>query len=133
MKTFTIEIPTIYPSLNAWYAGNSWRKRHAVSNKVKGIMNVAIHDLGLQHSKFIVFSISVTVHNKYDVDNCVTCVKLFVDCMKDLGIIPDDSKKHFRSFCIAIDESLPKGTTLITVNEVTDYVDNSKVKKTKKA
>lgn len=59
------------------------------------------------NTKASTFGIEIVGNHRSDVDNRVSIVKVFVDCLRKRGIVEDDRPKFFR-FCSSWhDESMP--------------------------
>lgn len=100
-------------SLNDWYAGGCWQKRQA--NKKK--YNIIFRNLLKSYENLKLDKIKVTLdyNLRYDCDNSITIIKLFVDSLKDMGIIDNDCTKIFQSLEINFNKNLKSGTTNLKV------------------
>ena len=104
-------------SLNKYYSGGHWGVRGRLKKKYKAIFTPLLEDCGVVMKKF---DLAILYSSRHDPDNITGTEKLFVDTLKECGLIPDDNKKFFRGLHILPDESLKTNTILFCVNEVCD-------------
>lgn len=86
------------PSLNDWYSGSHWNKRSALKKVWRD--TVAVYCKNAQMKPFTKFPLKITTQPTYkdnrkrDTDNTITAAKLFIDAIKHLGLIPDDTPEY---------------------------------------
>jgi len=102
--SITIKLRCVFPSLNRWYAGSHWSARHKTKQELQGMILAAL--MRTPGVKFTTFRVHYRYNNKFDCDNTITAIKIFVDTMKTAGIILDDSPKYFKGLCIEYDKGL---------------------------
>lgn len=83
-----------------------WEQRHRNSKTLKKRLSDEIkrHDLPAIKK----FKLSVSYNGRYDVDNTAATIKAFVDSLRDLKILPDDTKHHFIGYSVVYDETMKK-------------------------
>ena len=92
MKEITLEIPYVTPSWNDIYSvGNYWARKKIVDREKAAIM---WHLAGKMKPLTEKVSISIQHIQKrpYDSDN--VCSKIWIDVMKDVGILKDDDQRY---------------------------------------
>ena len=112
-KSFTVKYEGKWPSTNTLRNGH-WRSNQGLKVKMRKIYADLI--LEQQPKPMDQFVVKVCFNSRLDVDN--VSMKFFMDSMKDIGIIVDDNRKHFRGLTVVPDETLDKSTYVITVTEV---------------
>lgn len=65
--------------------------------------------------KFTAFSLTVKYNSKHDCDNLAPIAKFFVDTMRELKVVKNDTKAYYKSLTIKGDKSLPKWTIEFTI------------------
>lgn len=103
-ETHVIKVYNEGLSLNAMFNAK-WQVRHRLTKQLKRILTEEIKRAGID-ATINEFSLEVLYNGRYDVDNTAATVKAFVDCLRDLKLVPNDTKQHFKGFKVAVDETL---------------------------
>lgn len=103
-------------SLNNFYAQKHWTFRKRMRDDFETKFREIIKESGLKPMKK--FKIDMVYNSRHDPDNTIIMLKMFVDTMRHLGIIEDDTKKYFKGFSITPDGRLRKDTIIFKVNEL---------------
>ena len=103
-------------SINDFYANSHWSNRNKLVNKYHKIFNALILESKIK--KLNEFGIVIIYNSRHDPDNITGYEKLFTDCLKKMGIIVDDNKKHYKIFSVIPDESLEMNTIIFKVLKI---------------
>jgi hypothetical protein len=106
VRCITIRVYTTFPSLNNWYAGRHWTDRHKTKKELQSVILQALAKY--PELKMKRFTIAYRYHNRFDCDNTIPAIKIFVDTMKVAGVILDDTPKYFTGFSVTFDNALQK-------------------------
>lgn len=94
---YTITIPALPPSLNAYYAGVHWSKRKKDADQWHMAFGMAYKAAQLPTLLQYPITLSCTLFSKgnaRDADNCVIGSKFAGDALVKYGYLPDDSPKY---------------------------------------
>ena len=97
---YRIEIDSLPPSLNAWYAGTHWSKRMKTKEEWGWKFLAAAKESKLPDKLGVINTLEVTQFCKgvvRDADNAVVAAKLFGDFLKAQGIIKDDGPEFIKT------------------------------------
>jgi hypothetical protein len=72
-------------------------------------------DIADLRTTFSVYELDVITNNRYDIDNDIMLVKFFNDALVEKGLVPDDSRKHFKHFAISDSQEIDKYTSIINL------------------
>lgn len=101
-------------SLNNFYSQKHWTYRKKMRDDFEGKFRDIIKKSDLQPMKR--FKIDMVYNSRHDPDNTIIMLKMFVDTMRHLNIIEDDTKKYFRGFSVTPDARLKKDTIIFKVH-----------------
>jgi len=94
---------------------NHWRKNQGLKESFRKTFCVLLEEAGMSWMER--FGITVYYNSRLDTDNVTGGLKFLIDTMKN-RYVADDNKKYFRRLCIEPDESLPKNTYIIIIEEI---------------
>ena len=69
---------------------------------------------GIGSAKATLFSVDLQCRNRLDIDNNSIMFKMFVDTLRELGWVVEDSTKHFKSMSIKYVDSMKPNTGIFT-------------------
>lgn len=97
-------------STNDYYNSGHWSNRHRLKKKYLELLYPILAE-ELSGKKLDKFGIVMFYNSRHDTDNVVGFEKLFLDIInKDLDVIKEDNKKHYRMLTVIPDESLDTNT-----------------------
>ena len=112
-NSFQVTYQGKWTSTNALRNGH-WRTNQGNKNKMRKIYaDLILEQKPKPMDRFVVH---VAFNSRLDVDN--VSMKYFMDSMKDVGLIVDDNRKHFRGLSVEPDETLGSSTYVVTVTEI---------------
>lgn len=115
-ETYTVEYNGKGVSLNQYYSQGHWSQRHGIKKKYKPEFEELIEEVGIP--KMTEFGLVIYYNSRHDPDNVIGFEKIFMDCLKEMELIPDDSK-HYYKFCAVIpDLDLPNNTFLFNLQKI---------------
>jgi Holliday junction resolvase RusA-like endonuclease len=106
--SFTIEYTGQMVSMNAYYAGNSHWKRKKIKDTYRDIFIPLIRKVDCLPKGLESFKTEFRYSTIHDPDNIVGTIKLFMDCLKEEGVIKDDSPKFWKKLIVIPDKSIGK-------------------------
>ena len=101
-------------STNVAYSGG-WRNRYEKTSERKATFNSLLSSK-TEHM-FDAFEIHVSYNGRFDIDNTVATIKIFVDSMRDMGIIKEDNSRNFKKLTIKYNPTQTNPSYVFTVNE----------------
>jgi len=119
MKTETIIIKTIHPSLNQWAIQWDKFKRYSEKKAIEAEVYYSSLDVfRFQNEVDITIIYYMPSKRRYDPDNYSP--KFYLDSLVKSGIIKDDSGKYVKSLTTIIeyDKKNPRAEITITENEI---------------
>ena len=63
------------------------------------------------------FEIEVRYNGNFDIDNTVATSKIFVDVLRSLGIVTQDSTQHYRKLTVKFDPSIENFSYVFKIKE----------------
>jgi hypothetical protein len=93
-----------------------WRKTEKQKNEIKARFEVLVLLAKMSFMKR--FYITMTYNSRHDPDGVVFQKKILVDVIRRKGYVIDDSRKYYRGFSVAPDETLPPNTFKFLISEV---------------
>jgi hypothetical protein len=114
----TVRKVHVVVSLNH-YKSLHLRKLKTLLDPLKKEFNVRIKEYKIPPLLWMELTI---IHNtRLDMDNVTETVKPFVDCLRDCGVIADDTAKKWDCLIIKSDKTLPKNTVIFEIVGETKY------------
>lgn len=96
--TMTLKLPIVAPSLNKWYSGGHWRKRHALAEEWHAVVKRAAREQGF--TEIGVYPLVLSVQSNYkqrgmmDTSNTFPALKLAEDGLVRAGLIQGDDLRY---------------------------------------
>jgi hypothetical protein len=109
---YTVPEGEKFTTLNKWYEGGHWSKRKKLKDYYRAMFLPYFKDKQICISEF---EAELSYNYNADVDNVITLLKIFIDNMRDFGIIDNDNTKIFKSLQIRYDSNLAKRSFLIKI------------------
>lgn len=110
--TYTITYKGPGFSLNDAYKIH-WTQAKKKKDALKMDFRLLLRDAGVP--KIEKFRLQVSFNARYDVDNIIPVLKVFVDVLRYETLIPDDTKHYYKGLSIDYDDNLPSNTYVITI------------------
>ncbi|UOR05855.1 hypothetical protein MUN82_01855 [Hymenobacter aerilatus] len=102
-----------FPSTNQLYT-KTWQERKVIQDDFKDRLRPFI--IAADLPKLAFFKLKYEYNSRYDVDNAAGgCIKIFVDLMRELKIIHNDTQGIFRGFEAYPNKNLPPQSFKITI------------------
>ena len=102
-------------SSNSLKSGN-WRVAGNLKKKFAKLYRPYILEADMK--PMTMFSVEVRYRSRLDVDNVTGSLKVFVDELRYLGIVPDDNPKHFPKFSVEYNKEFKTNTIEFTIIEL---------------
>ena len=115
MQTYQIEYVGKWPSSNIIYRLNH-RQRHKLELEYKEVFTNLIEQQKLP--SIDKFRIHLEYRSRLDADNTVPGLKVFVDTLRALSIVTQDTSKHYCGLSITPNHKLPANNTYLIKLEV---------------
>ncbi len=99
---YRVEVPSLPPSLNKFYAGMHYRKRKEYADEWHGLFLGAFREAGIPRPLPYPITLDVTQFScpERDCDNSVISAKFALDALVGGGWLPDDSPEYVR--CVVL-------------------------------
>lgn len=94
-----------------------WRSSQGLCLKLKQIATILW--LEAKPEKCQEFEIEIRYRALIDPDNLGSTVKVFLDSLAGLGVIPDDGRKYWKRYQVVPDMSLKHNTLIVTLIQLT--------------
>ena len=108
----TLEVPYVTPSWNSIYSvGNYWTRKRIVDRERKAIGAYLIGRIKPIKEK-VNINIRHIQKRPYDSDN--VCAKVWIDAMKDVGMLPNDDHRYVGWVSTRTDRG-PEEKTIISI------------------
>ena len=101
-------------STNVAYSGG-WKVRWQRTTALKATFKSLL--LPHKHHNFHTFKIFLRYNGKFDIDNTSATIKIFVDAMKEMGMIKEDDTKNFQKLTILYDPTIDNPSFIFEVEE----------------
>lgn len=103
-------------SLNKFYSQGHWSVRNNIKNKYKPIITLLLKEAKVP--KMDEFGLVIEYNSRHDPDNVTGMEKLFVDSMKENGLIIDDHKKYYKFYCVTPNLELANNTFIFKIYKI---------------
>lgn len=100
-------------SLNKFYSGGDWRVRNGIVKKYHPIFKDLIKTKDIPRMEE--FGLLIEYNSRHDPDNITGTEKLFMDAVKEMGIVEDDSKKYYKLYSVYPNLSLKTNTIIFNL------------------
>ena len=101
-------------STNVAYSGG-WKNRYTKTSELKYIFNSLLSSKTDHH--FEAFELTVSYNGRFDIDNTVATIKIFIDSMRDMGIVKEDNSRNFKKLTIKYTPTQTKPSYVFSVKE----------------
>lgn len=94
---YTIEVPGLPPTLNAFYSGKHWSYRKREADQWHLFFSIAFKQAGLPKPLQWPLTVSVTLYSKRqprDSDGAVMAAKFAQDALVNEGYLPNDTPQY---------------------------------------
>ena len=118
MRSETLNVPYIAPSLNSIYSGVHWSKRKKQADEAHLAVKIAASKVK-PFDKPVQLNFQPIVKGRgYDVSNYAYTVKLIEDGLVQCGILPDDTVKWVKRITIMEPIKAKESSMVVTIVEL---------------
>lgn len=103
-------------SINQFYSQGHWTTRNNIKKEYKPIFEKMIEEKEVP--KMNEFALLIRYNSRHDPDNVTGMEKIFVDSLKSMNVIEDDSKKFYKFYGVYPDLTLEPNTFIFNIFKI---------------
>jgi len=115
MKKYTVVYEGKMISLNDFYAGGHWSRRHKAKLKYRAIFDILLLQAGVKWMDE--YRVDLDYNSRHDCDNAVAALKFLNDSLKK-KFVKEDDPRYFKGLSINIDKTLKYNTFNFTITQL---------------